>query len=112
MLALKSSITTTVKGCVSFWKNVIVLRLAVVEDREVVLLEVRHEPALRVGDGGEHGHDAACRSGRSACWPPDRAAAASQDDQRRPRVTEKAHSSELSNRRAPSKPSDPSSLTR
>ena len=23
MLALKSSMTTTVKGCVSFWKNVI-----------------------------------------------------------------------------------------
>ena len=33
MLALKSSITTAVNGCVSFWKNVIVLRLAVVEDR-------------------------------------------------------------------------------
>ena len=46
MLKLKSSITTTVKGCVSFWKSVIVLRLPVVENRELFALEIREEPAL------------------------------------------------------------------
>ena len=44
--------TTTVKGCVSFWKNVIVLRLAVVEDRELILFEVRDQPSLRVEHRG------------------------------------------------------------
>ena len=61
MLKLKSSITTTVKGCVSFWKKRDLLRLAVVEDREVFLLEIRDQPALLVEDGGQDRHDAACR---------------------------------------------------
>jgi hypothetical protein len=34
------------------------LRLPVVEDGELVLLEIRDEPALSVGDGSQYRHDA------------------------------------------------------
>ena len=61
MLALKSSMTTTVNGCVSFWKNEIACGFPVVRDREFVLFEVRDEPSLRVDHRGEHGHDARAR---------------------------------------------------
>src|SRR4030095_9588104 len=59
--------------------------LSVVEDREVVLIEVRNQPPLSVNDGGEYGDDARpglegrllreCRRPRQDCkrgvqkWP-------------------------------------------
>jgi hypothetical protein len=48
MLAEKSSVTTAVNGCVSFSKTVTFWRLAVVQNRELVSIEVRDEAALGV----------------------------------------------------------------
>ena len=57
MLKLKSSITTS-EGLRLVLKERDRLRLPVVEDGELFLLEVWHEPALVVGDGSQHRHDA------------------------------------------------------
>ena len=54
MLRLRSSIMTIVIGCTSLAKVEIGLRLAVVVDLEALLLEIRDQPAGRVGHGGIH----------------------------------------------------------
>ena len=52
-----------------------VLRLAVVENRELIAIEVRDQAPLRVGDGGEHGHELRARPEGGCCAVPVRPAA-------------------------------------
>ena len=48
------------------------LRLAVVQNRELVALQARHQPPLRVGHRRQNRHDSRARSGRSPAGPPRR----------------------------------------
>ena len=57
MLPLVSSMTTTVIGRTAAVEVGDRLRLLVVEDLEVFLRQVGHEPLLDVGDGHEQRHD-------------------------------------------------------
>ncbi len=61
MLALKSSITTTVNGCVSFWKNEMGCRFPLSRIVSEILFQVGHEPALGIGDSGQYGARCWCR---------------------------------------------------
>jgi hypothetical protein len=45
------------KGCVSFWKSVIACGFRC-RERWRLPVEIRDEPALRVGDGSQYRHDA------------------------------------------------------
>ena len=96
MLKLKSSVTTTVKGWMSFWKNTTSCGLPLSRTVKSVSLEIGDEAAVVVEDRRQDGHDAgAAAEGRLLLLRPDRRSRRQNAENRR---GHKTHSSSLAPR--------------